>query len=169
MLAALKAKPAAYPKIQAACLMLAETWSESASDCNAAAWPLVRDLGEPDEAYRRGLRLAEEACRLEPENDAFRSTLGVAQYRAGLVAEAVATLMRPNDPAADREPSDLAILALAQHRLGQSEKARSALGRLRELMKNPEWSERNPEAQGFLREAETIELDWVFPADPFAH
>jgi hypothetical protein len=166
VLAALKAKPAADPKIQAACLNLAETWSESASDCNKAAWPLVRDPGKPDEAYRRGLRLAEEACRLEPENTAFRSTLGVAQYRAGLMAEAVATLMRPNDPAADREPSDLAILALAQHRLGQSEKARTALGRLREAMKNLDVFTSGRKA--FLDEAEAIEFDRVFPADPFA-
>jgi hypothetical protein len=33
-------------------------------------------------------------------------------------------------------------------------------------MKNLIWA-RNPEAQDLLREAETIELDQVFPADPF--
>jgi hypothetical protein len=166
VLAALKAKPAAYPKIQAACLKLAETWSESASDCNKAAWPMVRDPGKPDETYRRGLRLAEEACRLEPENGAFLSTLGVAQYRTGLMAEAVATLMRPKGRYEDREPSDLAILALAQHRLGQSEQARSALGRLREVMENPDVVTIGRKA--WLREAETIEFDLAFPADPFA-
>ena len=35
-------------------------------------------------------------------------------------------------------------------------------------MKDPERAE-DPEAQTLLREAETIELDRVFPADPFAH
>ena len=34
-------------------------------------------------------------------------------------------------------------------------------------MKNPQRA-RDPEAQAFLREAETIELDQAFPADPFA-
>ena len=58
-------------------------------------------------------------------------------------------------------------MALAQHRLGQSEKARDTLGRLREVMRDPQRAG-NQEAQAFLREAETIELDRVFPADPFA-
>ena len=66
-----------------------------------------------------------------------------------------------------KEPSDLAFLALAQTRLGQSDKAHSTLVRLRELIKNPERA-KDQEAQAFLREAETIELDETFPADPFA-
>jgi hypothetical protein len=57
---------------------------------------------------------------------------------------------------------------LAQHRLGQNAKARDTLGRLREVIKDPHWTG-NQEAQAFLREAETIELDQVFPGDPFAH
>jgi hypothetical protein len=61
----------------------------------------------------------------------------------------------------------MAFLALAQHRLGQIEKARSTLGRLRELMKNPRLAA-DQEAQAFLREAQTIELDGLFPADPFS-
>ncbi len=54
--------------------------------------------GWPDANYQRGLRLAKAACRLEPENVAFLNTLGVAQYRCGLMAEALATLTRSNDP-----------------------------------------------------------------------
>ena len=91
----------------------------------------------------------------------------MAQYRSGLVAEALATLTRSNALNKENEPADLAFLALAQHRLGQSEKARDTLARLREVMKDPQRAG-NPEAQAFLREAETIELDRVFPADPFA-
>jgi hypothetical protein len=34
-------------------------------------------------------------------------------------------------------------------------------------MKDPQQAG-NPEAQAFLREAKTIELDRVFPSDPFA-
>jgi hypothetical protein len=51
--------------------------------------------------------------------------------------------------------------------LGQSEKARDTLGRLREAMKDPRLAG-DAEAQAFLREAETIEFDQLFPADPFA-
>ena len=89
---------------------------------------------------------------------------GAAQYRCGLVAEALTTLTRSNVLNKVEYPS---YLAMAQRRLGLPDQARTTLGRQREVMKNPQWSG-NPEAQGFLCEAETIELDRVFPADPFA-
>jgi tetratricopeptide (TPR) repeat protein len=167
VLAALQAQPAADPEIQAACLKLAGAWSESSWECNVAGWALVRDSGRPETDYHRGLRLARAASRLEPENTMILNTLGVAQYRCGLMAEALATLTRTNTLNQEKDPSDLAFLALAQHRLGQSEKARETLRRLREVMKDPGYSE-NPEARAFLREAETIDLDQVFPANPFA-
>ena len=97
VLAALKAQPAANPEIQSACLQLAGTWPQDAMQFNNLAWPLVRDPGQPDATYRRGLRLAEAACRLEPDNGAILNTLGVAQYRSGLMTEALATLTRSND------------------------------------------------------------------------
>ena len=40
------------------------------------------------------------------------------------------------------------------------------MGRLRELIKKPQWAP-SDEAQIFLREAEATELDVIFPADPF--
>ena len=64
-----------------------------------------------------------------PYNGCFLNTLGVAQYRCGLLAEA-------GDPDAVKRPErggrtpDLAFLALAQHRLGLSDQARTTLGRL---------------------------------------
>ena len=173
VLAALKAQPAADPEVQAACLELAGAWTQFAGNCNNVAWSLVREPGQPDVNYQRGLRLAKAACELEPEgsqiNDdgGFLKTLGVAQYRCGLAAEALATLTKSNDLNKEKDPADLAFLALAENRLGQSEKARSTLGRLRELMKDPARA-KDQEAQALLREAETIELDQAFPANPFA-
>jgi hypothetical protein len=35
-------------------------------------------------------------------------------------------------------------------------------------MQKSQWA-KDQESQGFLREAEALELDLVFPADPFAH
>ena len=131
VLAALKARPADDPEIQAACLELAGTWTESAAECNNVVWTLVFDPGKPDATYQRGLRLARAACRLEPDNGSYLNALGVAQYRCGLVAEAIATLTRSNVLNKGKDPADLAFLALAQSRLGQSEKARATLGRLR--------------------------------------
>jgi hypothetical protein len=167
VVAALQAQPVTDPEVQAACLKLAETWPEYSDLCNELGWGLVRAPGRPEADYRRGLRLAEAACRQEPENGSFLNTLGVAQYRTGLVAEALASLTRSNNLNHQKEPGGLAFLALAQHRLGKSDTARDTLARLREAMKDPQWAG-NQDAQAFLREAETIELDRVFPADPFA-
>jgi WD40 repeat protein len=169
VLSALKAEPSADPGVQSACLKLAEAWSQfpDAGDCNNVAWSLVRDPGQPDAAYRRGLRLAKMACRVEPESFALLNTLGMAQYRCGLMTEALATLTQSIDLNKEQQPADLAFLALAQHRLGQSEQARDTLRRLRGVMKS-QWFAGDQESQSFLREAETIELDGAFPADPFA-
>ena len=167
VIAALKAQPAADPEVQAACLEIAGASAESVLEYNNVGWSLVREPGQPDAIYERGLRLAKAACRLQPDNGSYLNTLGVAQYRSGLVAEALATLTRSNDLNKKKEPADLAFLALAQSRLGQTEKAPSTLGRLRELMKDPARA-KDQEAQAFLHEAETIELDQAFPANPFA-
>src|SRR5262249_18810426 len=113
------------------------------------------------------LRLAKAACRIEPNNGIYLNTLGVAQYRCDLMAEALVTLKRSNDQNKEKEPSDLAFLALAQHRMGQSEKAREILGRLRDMMKVPQRASKRA-AGASLREAETTELDHVSPAAPFA-
>jgi hypothetical protein len=91
----------------------------------------------------------------------------MAQYRCGLTAEAIATLTRSTELNKGERPGGLAFLTMAQHRLGHRREAHDALGRLREVMKNPQWA--NSQAQALLREAEAIELDQVFPADPFAH
>ncbi len=166
VLAALKAQPSHDPAVQAACLELAESWTESAMDCDSVGRGLVYPPGQPDAIYQRGLRLLKAAFRLEPDEGYRLEGLGVAQYRCGLVAEALATLTRSSIPDKEKDPGCLAFLAMAQSRLGHSEKARATLKRLREVMKKPD--DYNSWLRALLREAETIELDPVFPADPFA-
>ncbi len=85
VLDALRSQPATDPEIQAACLKLAETWSEWSEACDLAARSLIRDPGRSSATYERGLRLAEAACRQEPGVGHLLSTLSIAQYRAGLV------------------------------------------------------------------------------------
>jgi tetratricopeptide (TPR) repeat protein len=168
--AALQSQPAADPEIQAACLKLAETWPESAMECNNAGWGLVRDAGQPEAIYQRGLRLAKAACRLEPDNGLYLNTLGVAEYRVGLVAEALATLTRSNALNKEKEPPDLAFLALAHQRLGRTAQARAMLDRLRVVTRRagPNISQ-VAENRALLAEAEAVLLyDPVFPAYPFA-
>jgi WD40 repeat protein len=152
-------------------LALANHRAEHAFGLRAAALGLVRRPDNGAAAFQRALRLAEAACQTVPEDGLHQSALGVAQYRAGRYHDAVTTLTRSNQLNSTSPggsfPADLAFLALAQHRLGQTAKARTALGRLRETMKNLRWA-RNQDAQAFLREANAIELDLVFPANPFA-
>ena len=152
-------------------LALAEQIPESPSRLNNASWSVARQRGAPPEAYRLALRQAEAACQLEPGNGALLNTLGVAQYRSGHYREAVATLTQSDrlnsGGALGSQPADLAFLALAHHRLGEPDQARTALGRLRALMKKPEHASTS-EAQLFLSEAEAIELDLAFPSEPFA-
>jgi WD40 repeat protein len=170
VLAALQAKPAADPEIQVACLKLAESWHESAMECNNAAFYLVCEPGRPEAISLRGLRLAGAACRLDPDNGTHLNTLGLAQYRAGLVAEALATLTRSNTLNKEKEPADLAFLAMAHQRLSQPAEARAMLERLRNVMRQaiPKISQ-SAENRGFLAEAEAVVLyDPIFPADPFA-
>jgi hypothetical protein len=170
VLVALRAQPAADPAIQAACLELAGTWTELASDCNDAGFALVRDPGRPEEDYRRGLRLAEFACRREPRNGSFLNTLGVAQYRGGLAAPALATLMRSDALNGGKEPSDLAFLAMAHQRLGHIADARAMLVRLRDLMRQGRFAGAGgDQGRVFLAEAEVVVLyDSIIPADPFS-
>jgi WD40 repeat protein/serine/threonine protein kinase len=152
-------------------LALAEHFPEDAWRLRGASWLVVRQAGAEETSYLQALRQAETACQLIPKHGGLLRTRGVAQYRVGKYAEAVASLTEADQLGAPARggsmPVDLAFLALAHYRLGQTEQARAVLSRLRESMKKPQWL-KSEEARTFLREAEALELDLVFPADPFA-
>ncbi len=172
VLASLRTDCSLTDRVRQQAIALAEHSSEDAWRLNAASWRAVRDPGAEPAVYRMALQQAEAACRLIPLHGGLLRTLGVALYRTGNYRAAVAALKsadRVNAPAHGgfSAPQDAAVLALAQYRLGEFEQARFALGRLRESMKKTRWLG-NDEAQAFLREAETLERDLVFPADPFA-
>jgi hypothetical protein len=170
VIAATKAQPASDREIHAACLKLAETWSESSYYCNEAAALLILKSGQPAARYERALRLAGAVCRQEPGVGRFLSTLGIAEYRAGLVPEALATLTRSNALNQGKEPGDLAFLAMAHLRLGQTREARAMLERLRDLMRQERFAGgQGDESRGLLAEAKAVALyDPTFPADPFS-
>jgi tetratricopeptide (TPR) repeat protein len=155
-------------------LKLAGTWSESSEACNQAACLLILKSGQPSASYDRGLRLARAACRLEPDNGNYLNTLGIAEYRAGLVAEALATLTRSNVLNQGKVPDDLAFLAMAHQVLGQTAEARAMLDvlrdRLRDLIRQGGiFASQGDQGRALLAEAEVVVLyDPIFPADPFA-
>jgi tetratricopeptide (TPR) repeat protein len=116
--------------------------------------------------YRQALVQAEAACRLAPDQGSYLTTLGIAQYRLEKYRQAVDTLARSEQINAGPLPADLAFLAMAHHRLGESEKAKNCLNRLRETTKVRPQVE-DEEAQVFLREAEAlIEAPRAVPAPP---
>ncbi len=89
------------------------------------SWRLVERSEQASVDYDLGLRAAERACELEPDNVSFQQTLGVAQYRAGLYEAALATL----EPVAKRrnEVHDYAVLAMCYYKLGHRAEALKAL------------------------------------------
>jgi tetratricopeptide (TPR) repeat protein len=107
---------------------------------------------------------AQRAHQLDPDNGAYRTTLGVAQYRAGQYQEAVATLTPRASPRAASavrlSPTDLAFLTMAHHQLGQYAEAQAWLERLRRLQRErvsyDEWYDDDADVQSFLREVEVL-------------
>jgi len=154
-----------------------KVWPESASALNDASWNVAREQGRDASEYLLALRRAEIACRYDPDFGSFVTTIGVVQYRIGRYREAEDTLTRSYALNIDsippelgfRKVADLAFLAMAQQRLGQPDAARRSLAQLRTTMKSPGANFDAAESAAFLREAEAlIELDPMFPADPFA-
>jgi Tol biopolymer transport system component len=138
-------------------LRVAQAHEEAPVQLHKVVWKVVyaRDSGK--EAYARALRWA-EAVRLTPQEGMTLNTLGVAQYRVGRYAEALASLTKSDKLNATKErsfPHDLAFLAMARHQLGKKDEAKATLARLREVMKQPVWA-KQAESQGFLREAEEL-------------
>jgi hypothetical protein len=132
----------------------AETVHNAIALNNASAAVVLNPRADAS-AYRRALQFAEAACAVMPDNIEYLNTLGIAYYRVGKYQEALDTLGRCNKLRKESFPEDLAFLAMAQHQLGQKERAQATFLRLREIMKQPRWAE-DAEAQGFLREAQEV-------------
>jgi Flp pilus assembly protein TadD len=139
-------------------LQAAQSHPEDPRLLNDVAWNMVkfRNAGKGD--YALALRQAEAAVRLAAEDNSFLVTLGVAQYRAGRYADALATLTKSEKLNATKEgsrPLYLDFLAMTQHQLGKKDEAKATLARLREALKQ-ERRKNDPEGADFLREAEGL-------------
>jgi WD40 repeat protein len=135
-------------------LALAEQEPENAEALNRRSRLLVRRPDAMAEEYRAALRLAEAASQVEPETGSYLTTLGIAQYRTGKYADALATLTRAEGlHAAGSDPADLAFLTLAHARLGHKQEAQAYRRRLHERAGQPPWVT-DDETQNFLHEVE---------------
>jgi len=105
------------------CRRTIEAEPNNALACNNLAWAYLTApaaLRDPKAA----LALAEKAVELDRGNGRYRTTLGLAYYRAARYQEAVATL-RPNLQSQEDTglAFDLNFLAMSYHRLGEAERA----------------------------------------------
>ncbi len=102
---------------------------DRAAACNGAAWIYATGPAAVRSA-EKAEPLARRAVQLKPDNWNYRNTLGVVQYRLDQFAAAVETLELNLRNADNRAlASDLLFLAMAYHRLGQADQARSAYDR----------------------------------------
>jgi tetratricopeptide (TPR) repeat protein len=159
VLAYLRGQPKLPEALRQAALTMVEQYRLDPAALNRASRAVVRKPAATEAAYRHALRQAEEACRLEPADGLYLSTLGLAQYRLGRYQAAVETLARSEQlqgaPTDGAPPAALAFLAMARHQLGQKEQAQAALARLRAALAQPRWAN-DPESAAFCKEAEGL-------------
>jgi hypothetical protein len=142
--------------------------------CNDFAWGLATEP-EPTRDPQRALSLACRAVELAPKVAIYLNTLGVAQYRAGQLTEAIATLEKSLAAGkGESDAFDLFFQAMAHHRLGHADQARACFDRAVRW-----WGERKnlpaqyiPELTSFRAEAEAVLAlagpSAELPADVFA-
>jgi WD40 repeat protein len=141
-------------------LALAETFPENAPLLNETSWVIVSRPGADAAAYQLALHQAQAACHAAPEIANFINTLGVAYYRVGQYAEAVAALEKSRS---ESEPSgsdacDLYFLAMCHCRLGNTAKAREYFERAKDSQPRnaAQMPDAQPELERFRSEAETL-------------
>jgi WD40 repeat protein len=171
LVASLRTDPSMSEPVRRRALALAEQIPESPERLNTASWAVVCQPDADPAARRLALRQAEAACRLAPDNIKFLATLGWAQYRTGHYRDAEGTLLKRHRLDANLRAipgaEDLALLAMCQYKCGRNGEARSTMSRLREALRTPSDAQ-SQQGRGYLGEAETLELDLIFPDDPFA-
>ncbi|MEJ7639495.1 MAG: tetratricopeptide repeat protein [Singulisphaera sp.] len=125
----LRSAPTIAAEVRSRALALLERYREETRPeaYHQASWAVARQPYLNAFQYDFALRQAETACRLAPDQGKYRTTLGVAQYRAGQYRTALATLERAGRLSPD-SPVVLAFLAMAHGRLDEKEQAHEALG-----------------------------------------
>jgi hypothetical protein len=157
---AIRANGSLNEAVRQEALALAETFPENAPLLNVTSWAVVREPGADAAAYQRALRQAQAACRAAPDIAGFINTLGVAYYRLGQYAEAIAALekSRSQEEPSGSDAGDLYFLAMCHYRLGNATKAREYLERAKDSQQRN--AARMPDAQleleRFRSEAEAL-------------
>ncbi len=157
VLAQLLAHKGVTEEVRREAVELARRYQDDAGRFNRASRAVVRYRDMPPSLVRKALGWATTACKFAPDNGSYLTTLGIAKYRLGHYAEALAILGRAeqlNRANPNEQPADIAFLAMAHQHLGHKVEARAALDCLRVLMQRPPHSMQE-EALTFRFEAET--------------
>jgi WD40 repeat protein len=99
-----------------------------AMELNNRAWPLVAGP-QAQRKPAQALALIQKAVELKPDDSLLLKTLGVAQYRNGRYAAAVATLEKCLAAGRGHDASDLFFLAMCHAKLGDAARAKDCFDR----------------------------------------
>ncbi|MFO1041546.1 MAG: protein kinase [Planctomycetaceae bacterium] len=99
----------------------------------SSCWQTLRRKNATAEEYQRALRQAELVRRISPGKARIDLAIGVAQLRCGEFEAALKTLNDRNASSGKKSPDEVSYLAMALHRAGQPDAARTVLQEAKRL------------------------------------
>lgn len=151
------------PDVRENAVRMAERLEDDANDLIVRSSRVGVRSQELPQQYALALRQAQAAHRMAPDNLAGLRALGMALYRCGKFQESIEKLtvsdQRFSAQNANRNPIDVAFLAMARFKLGQIAEAQELLTVIRSLLNQP-LGRRLGERENFLREAvQVVEIE----------
>ena len=170
VLAALESDTGLDPVVRKLATEIATRHGDDAVPLFRQGWSVIMSLNHDSEAYALARRRLEAACAAVPDSAAFRTALGVAEYRRGRYREALRQLMQAREDAIVNSPVRyisnmqaqkatypvrVAFLAMTLYQLNHEQEAKEELLRLHDILKDPRW-EHYADAESAQREAEQL-------------
>jgi hypothetical protein len=116
--------------------------SRMGSDTNALAWKIGMDPGRRPDEYAVATFGMDALVRRYPVANLL-NTLALVQYRAHLFQEALESAQKSEqlgETSMGSIPHNQAVIAMAAHRMGQSQQAREAMESMEKLMQDAKWT-----------------------------
>ncbi len=111
------------------------------------AWDIAGTPGHTDEEYALAYFGMKAVAEARPDDLHILKTYGTAQYRVGLLTDALATLERYDqlselsDERPDAHAGNLVVMAMAHHRLGRAQRSAERLAEAEVLFEQPQWTD----------------------------
>jgi serine/threonine protein kinase/WD40 repeat protein len=163
--AAVAAEPNVSDDVRAAALAQADAWPEYRLSLLERAQKIAGEPGRPAAELCQALACAEAAVASVPDEEEGLYTRGLARLRLGQVAAARDDL--ETSARSGNDPATWGLLALAEIRLGHRAAAEAALGMMTRRAARDGFAPGREIAADLRRQAETLILEPIFPADPF--